>query len=126
MERTCLLYPAPNRVAVVCGMFTMRGSLMGDITGILTMYWGAHWATGRIVLHIHRSYRAAHPKVSDVMEKVGAVSAVAMGVLPGGSFRFGTEVVRGVPQRVFKNLPVRQLQPFLKPKRTQHGKPRAY
>jgi hypothetical protein len=64
------------------------------------------------MFHLFDLSRAAHPKVSDVMEKVSSVGAVAMGVLPGGAFRFGTEVVRGVPQRVFKNLPVRLLYPF--------------
>ena len=44
-------------------------------------------------------------RVSDAYKKARAVVSVAWGVLPGGTFRFGTEDVRGVPMRVFKNLP---------------------
>ena len=44
-------------------------------------------------------------RVTDAYKKVRAVASVAMGVLPGGTFRFGSEDVRGVPLRVFKNLP---------------------
>ena len=38
-------------------------------------------------------------------EKITMVGSVAMRVLPGGAFAFGTETVRGVPLRVWKSLP---------------------
>jgi hypothetical protein len=44
-------------------------------------------------------------KLSDVWQKVRTISRVAVGVFPGGDFAFGTEVVRGVPLRVWKSLP---------------------
>eukprot|EP00037_Helgoeca_nana_P000559 m.22222 g.22222 ORF g.22222 m.22222 type:complete len:598 (+) comp10683_c0_seq1:33-1826(+) len=42
---------------------------------------------------------------ADVWEKVTQVGRVAVGILPGGPFRFGTVDVRGIPTRVFLNLP---------------------
>ena len=44
-------------------------------------------------------------RATDVYEKVMTISRVLTNILPGGSLRFGTETVRGVPTRVFLNLP---------------------
>ena len=44
-------------------------------------------------------------KVGDVIEKVSSLGKVLFNILPGGTFSFGTETVRGVPLRVFKQLP---------------------
>jgi acyl-coenzyme A synthetase/AMP-(fatty) acid ligase len=44
-------------------------------------------------------------KAWDVWEKVSSLSKVLIGILPGGPFRFGTVDVRGVPTRVWLNLP---------------------
>eukprot|EP00729_Bicosta_minor_P028027 gene28027-104_t len=44
-------------------------------------------------------------RLADTWEKVGSITRVVMGILPGGPFRFGTVDVRGVPTRVFLNLP---------------------
>jgi len=44
-------------------------------------------------------------KLSDVWDKLKTAGRVVTGILPGGSFAFGTEVVRGVPLRVWKSLP---------------------
>ena len=44
-------------------------------------------------------------RLSDIWDKIKQYSTVAMGILPGGAFYFGTENVRGVDLRVWKSLP---------------------
>jgi acyl-CoA synthetase (AMP-forming)/AMP-acid ligase II len=44
-------------------------------------------------------------KATDIYDKVYQIGVVAMNVLPGGKFQFGTEKVNGVDLRVWKNLP---------------------
>ena len=41
-------------------------------------------------------------RLGDKWAKLRQAATVVWGALPGGSFRFGGEEVRGVPQRVFK------------------------
>lgn len=41
----------------------------------------------------------------DLYNKVTTLAQVAVRILPGGTFSFGTEKVRGIPLRVFKTLP---------------------
>lgn len=43
--------------------------------------------------------------LTDMYQKFRAIASVAFSILPGGTFRFGNENVRGVPIRCFKNLP---------------------
>jgi long-chain acyl-CoA synthetase len=43
--------------------------------------------------------------IADIYGKVTTIATVAVNVLPGGKFSFGTEKVRGVDLRVFKSLP---------------------
>jgi acyl-CoA synthetase (AMP-forming)/AMP-acid ligase II len=44
-------------------------------------------------------------RISDVWTKLKIVGKVAFNIIPGGRFAFGTEVIRGVPLRVWKSLP---------------------
>mmetsp|Transcript_18845 Transcript_18845/g.21051 ORF Transcript_18845/g.21051 Transcript_18845/m.21051 type:complete len:582 (+) Transcript_18845:33-1778(+) len=44
-------------------------------------------------------------KVADLYQKVSGAFTVACGLLPGGRFQLATQNVRGVPLRVWKNLP---------------------
>ena len=44
-------------------------------------------------------------KLYDIYDKLRTYASVALHILPGGKFSFGTENVRGVDLRVFKTLP---------------------
>lgn len=44
-------------------------------------------------------------KILDTYHKIRTITSVLAAILPGGSLSFGTENVRGVPLKVFKNLP---------------------
>ena len=44
-------------------------------------------------------------KLYDIYDKLRTYASVALHILPGGKFSFGTETVRGVPIRVWKTLP---------------------
>jgi long-chain acyl-CoA synthetase len=44
-------------------------------------------------------------RLFDIYDKLRTYASVALHILPYGKFSFGTEMVRGVPLRVFKTLP---------------------